>query len=125
MHFNHANLLEAFKVYANEFHNLKATSAGNHNKCDLFWRQVIGFIQRGMPACDRQACGQGIYSTQCKEGLFFTFDFRYHCRTFTAAHDHSWKGLGFGWGAAYDGGISGSVSAGSVVRMVCDLLRRR
>jgi hypothetical protein len=103
MHFNYANLSEAFKVYVNEFDNLKATSADNFNKCDLFWRQVIGFIQRGMPACDRQAFAQGIYITEGKKKLRRTFDFRYR-------GDHACTGLGFKWASWCDGFVARSAA---------------
>lgn len=106
MHFNYANLLEAFNVYANEFNNLKAASENNYNKCDLFWRQVLGFIQRGLPACDRQAFAQGIYYIiEDKEVLRRTFDFRHGGGTFPiSAGDCSRSGLGFEFGSVFDDG---------------------
>jgi hypothetical protein len=98
MHFNYANLSEAFKVYANEFHELQATSAYNFSKRNLFWRLVIGFIQRGMPACDRQAFAQGMYNiTEGEEKLRRTFGFRHDGGTFPEGGDHACTGLGFDW----------------------------
>lgn len=60
MHFNYANLLKAYEIFVTEFVKLYKASGNNYNKCDLFWRQVIGYLQRGLPACDRQAFAQGI-----------------------------------------------------------------
>lgn len=60
MHFNYATLLKAFEVYDKAFDTL-IKAGRSYDKCDLFWRQVIGYIQRGLPACDRQAFAQGIF----------------------------------------------------------------
>jgi hypothetical protein len=68
-----------------------------YDKCDLFWRQVIDFIQRGIPACDRQAFAHGIYQIiQNQEVLKRTFDFSCGGGAFpVTAGDHSRTGLGF------------------------------
>jgi hypothetical protein len=60
MHFNYQNLLNAYLVFMIEFEKLKLYWH-NFDKCLLLWRQMIGYIQRGLPACDRQAFAQGIY----------------------------------------------------------------
>lgn len=100
MHFNYANLREAFKVHDAEFDNLS-------RKCDLFWRQVIGYIQRGLPACDRQAFAQGIYYIVGHgEKLQRHFNFRFGGGSFpVTAGDQAISGLGYSWAAArYAGG---------------------
>ena len=100
MHFNYANLLEAFKVYAREFDKLNS-SGNNYDKCDLFWRQVIGYIQRGLPACDRQAFAQGLYQiTHEKKPLNRSFGFTYGGGDFPITQgDESRSGLGYEFGA--------------------------
>lgn len=59
MHFNYSDLMHAFEMYAREFDSLSPN--GNYYRCLLVWRQVIGFIMRGLPACDRQVFARGLY----------------------------------------------------------------
>ncbi len=59
MHYEHyTTLMQAFDLLYNEW---KALSNGykNHSKCDLVWRQVIGYLQRSLPAVDRFAFARG------------------------------------------------------------------
>jgi hypothetical protein len=71
--FNPTHLLKAFEMYNTEFNNLN-----NWDKRDLFWRQVIGFVQRYLPACMLQAFAQGIYGiVEENEKLRRSFDFSY------------------------------------------------
>jgi len=55
LHFNHQTLINAFEVYNEQYDGWSA------NKRNLFWRQVIGYVQRLLPACDAQAFAQGLY----------------------------------------------------------------
>ena len=50
------NLIKLFNLYDDEFDNLNTW-----DKRDLVWRQVIGFVQRFLPAVDAQAFAQGLY----------------------------------------------------------------
>lgn len=97
MHFNYNNLLEAFRVYAAEFNNLNSASDGDYTKGDLFWRQVIGYIERLLPACDRQASAQGIYSIiETNEALNRSFNWRLGGGTFPhTVGESSCSGLGY------------------------------
>lgn len=53
--FNLNHLLEAFKVYNAHFEQW------NWNQRSLFWCQVIGYLERLVPAVDAQAFCQGLY----------------------------------------------------------------
>ena len=54
-HFNLNHLLKAFEVYNAHWHQW------NGNQCSLFWCQVIGYLERLVPAVDAQAFCQGLY----------------------------------------------------------------
>jgi hypothetical protein len=70
--FNPYHLLGAFETYNSAFDGLA------WDKRDLFWRQVIGFVQRYLPACYLQAFAQGIYFiVEDMEPLKRSFDFRW------------------------------------------------
>ena len=61
--FNPHHLLKAFEVYNALWEQCDAngTIDPDYEKRDLFWRQIIGYIQRFMPACYAQAFAQGLY----------------------------------------------------------------
>lgn len=59
MHYNYPTLIQAFEKLDQEWDNLE--NGDNYDKCDLVWRQVIGYLQRGLPAIDRFAFAQGLY----------------------------------------------------------------
>jgi len=101
MHFNYADLLQALKVYADEFDALYTAGGDNYSKCDLFWRQVIGYIQRGLPAIDRMVFAQSLYEVvEQKEKIERSFKFKYDNANFpVTAGDLSCSGLGFEFGA--------------------------
>ncbi len=54
--FNPKHLLKAFELYDEKF------NGWSWNQRDLFWRQVIGYIQRFLPANIAQDVAQGLYS---------------------------------------------------------------
>lgn len=61
-HANPYHLVKAFEKYAEDMlrkHNQRTDSA--RKKCDLFWRQVIGFVQRYLPSCDKQVFHEDLY----------------------------------------------------------------
>jgi hypothetical protein len=47
MHYNYQTLIHAFYLFDKEWNYL------DRNKRNLFWRQVIGYLQRSLPAVDR------------------------------------------------------------------------
>ena len=61
MHVNYQHLVLAFEVYALEYENLEKSGgniAGDKNR--LFCRQVIGFIERNLPAIDHMTFMHGL-----------------------------------------------------------------
>ena len=60
--FNLQHLLRAFEVYNALWDQCERDGSDRDDKKrDLFWRQIIGYIQRFMPACYAQAFSQGLY----------------------------------------------------------------
>ncbi|OGO90752.1 MAG: hypothetical protein A3F10_06690 [Coxiella sp. RIFCSPHIGHO2_12_FULL_42_15] len=93
--FNPQHLLRALEVYLTQF------DGWDWDKRDLFWRQVIGFVQRFLPACDAEAFAQGIYYlTEENEALRRSFDFRCGGSSFYPVDFNSCSSLGFDYGAA-------------------------
>ncbi len=60
--FNPYDLLKAFQTYVDKFDEFRGVN--QWNKRDLFWRQVIGFVQRFLPTC----YAQGLICLTSKEG---------------------------------------------------------
>ena len=58
MHFNYLHLLRAFEVFEQKIDRLR--DGNNYDKNRIFCRQVIGFIQRSLPAIDRMVFAQGL-----------------------------------------------------------------
>ena len=59
--FNLQHLLRAFEVYNALWDQCERDSSRKYKEHDLFWRQIIGYTQRFMPACYAQAFSQGLY----------------------------------------------------------------
>lgn len=58
LHANPFHLLKAIEIYVSQdFNGL------SHDQCDLFWRQVIGHVERYLPAVDKQVFHQRLYET--------------------------------------------------------------
>ena len=108
MHFNYQHLFRAFEVYDQEFDNLFNNQ--NYNRNRIFTCQVIGFIQRSLPAIDRMLFAHDLYpvadeKAAIKRSLKFdwdNFDF-----PVTADGYSSHSGLGFDFWA-----VGGGISAG-------------
>lgn len=98
--FNPYHLLRAFQTYNTKFKNL-----GNGAKRDLFWRQVVGFVQRYLSACYLQASAQGAYYiVEKKQPLRRSFNFQWSDCDFQWSDDsivpfQDVSGLGFDFGA--------------------------
>ena len=89
--FNPLHLLEALKVYDVQF------DAWSWNKRDLFWRQVIGYTQRFIPACYAQAFCQGLYSiVENKNPLHRSLKFKYESVSYYPLTDSSGPGFDYG-----------------------------
>lgn len=57
-HFNAELLVEAFKLYDENYDCFGGWDSRQNN---LFWRKVIGYIERFLPACEAQAFCDGLY----------------------------------------------------------------
>ncbi len=53
--------IQRFKALAEDWNNTRSNPLEHgHDKCTVFFTQVVGFVQRFAPACDAQAYSQGI-----------------------------------------------------------------
>jgi hypothetical protein len=114
MHFNYHHLLRAYEVYEQNWGGLYNSGGNNYNKLDLFSRQIIGFIQRSLPAIDRMAYAQSLYDvTENKAEIKRSFNFTYGGGSFpdTAGGHVSLSGLGFEFFSG--GGGRGRLAGGS------------
>ena len=103
MHFNYHHLLRAFEVYEQKYDDLYNRSNNNYDKLRLFSRQIIGFIQRSLPAIDRMVFAQSLYEVaKEKAKIQRSFHFTSDTIDFPATtNDHSSRsGLGFEYFAA-------------------------
>jgi hypothetical protein len=97
MHFNYLHLLRAFEVYEQKYDDLYKSGGNDYDKLRLFSRQVIGFIQRSLPAIDRMVFAQGLYDVvENKAKIERSFKFKYDNADFpVTAGDSSCSGLGY------------------------------
>jgi hypothetical protein len=94
--FNPHYLLAAFNAYENKFD----WNTPDWNKLDLFWRQVIGFVQRFLPATYAQAFAYGLYDiAESGHSCPRTFNFRYDSDFSFYPLSRPLVGLGFNCGA--------------------------
>ena len=70
---------------------------GNFDKCNLVWRQVIGYLQRGLPAVDRFAFARGLYIEVNNAELERKFEFKGGRSSFPDTGGSEF-GLGFEYG---------------------------
>lgn len=121
--FNPHHLLRAFEVY-NAFNDqcTRDRSDPDYKKRDLFWRQIIGYIQRFMPACYAQAFSQGLYHlvkvdhSDSWRPETFRRDLNLRCDNFSyfPLPFDSRSGLGFDFAVAWAGSKSLTGSADSL-----------
>ncbi|WP_133130035.1 hypothetical protein [Legionella yabuuchiae] len=99
MFFNPSHLIDALKVYDAQF------DRWSWNQRDLFWRQVIGYTQRFLPACYAQAFCQGLYYIlEEKKPLSRSLKFQYDGSSYYPLSDSSGLGFDLGWA----GGLRGA-----------------
>src|SRR3990167_10234422 len=88
--FNPQHLLKAFELYDSQFNRW------SWNQRDLFWRQVIGFVQRFLPANSAMDCAQGLYNrVEAKEKSKRSFNFTFGCGAIFPPSFDSFSGLGY------------------------------
>src|SRR3990167_2861287 len=87
--FNPQHLLKAFELYDSQFDKWRSW-----NQRDLFWRQVVGFVQRFLPANIAMDFAQGLYNrVEHQEKSARSFKFKYgECAIFPPVFD-SFSGL--------------------------------
>lgn len=99
MHYEHyTTFMQAFDLLYDEWMNLK--NGDNYDKCDLVWRQIIGYLMRGLPHIDRFAFARGFQDGE--RTLSYKYD-RGNYFPDTTSGDADFSGLGFdvaifGWG---------------------------
>lgn len=101
--FNPFYLLKAFELYAEQFddYNGNANSGDQWNRRMLFWRQIIGYMQRHLPACYLQAFAQGIYYiANGGEKLKRDFEFRHDKGFYMRPALGDLNNLGYRWAPA-------------------------
>jgi hypothetical protein len=117
MHFNYQHLLHAYEVYDQEYDRLR--NGDNFSKNYLFCRQVIGFIQRSLPAIDRMVFAQSLYDVVEQEvEIQRSFKFKYDNSNFpdTSSGFTSHSGLGFEYFAMGKGSAPLGMLAGGRAR---------
>ena len=101
-HFNHQLLVEAFKMHEEAYNDFGGWDSRKNN---LFWRKVIGFIERYLPSCDAQAFCQGTYDiVENGEKLKRSLKFRYNNDLFFPLDSNPAVRLGNEYAAAGWGG---------------------
>lgn len=96
--FNPKHLIKAFEIYNENF------ESWDWNRRDLFWRQVIGYVQRYLPANLAQDVAQGLYYRVKKEEKSSrSFNFRIGSGAIFPLSSDSFSGLGFEYGAGVGG----------------------
>jgi hypothetical protein len=89
--FNPSHLIKALEVYNEQFPNW------SWEQRDLFWRQVIGYTERFLPACLAQAFIQGLYYiVEEQQPLVRSLKFKHDSDALYPLLDSS--GLGFDFG---------------------------
>lgn len=111
--FNPFLLLLAFMFYDRNFNEFNREKA--HNRRALFWRQIIGYMQRHLPANYWQEFARGIHYSD--EKLSRSFEFKNEKNRYMRAFENDIKagsGLGYKFAARGDGKGFGDGGAMSV-----------
>jgi hypothetical protein len=88
--FNPQHLIKAFELYDSNFNQW------SWNQRDLFWRQVVGYVQRFLPANIAMDVAQGLYyRVEEKEPARRSFNFRSGGGAIYPLVAASFEGLGF------------------------------
>ena len=97
--FNPQHLIAAFEIYNKNYDNWSG------EKCDLFWRQVIGYVQRYLPSNIAMDFAQGLYyRVEEAEKSRRSFNFRSGGGSFFPLTFDSFSGLGFEYACLGGGG---------------------
>ncbi|WP_133131063.1 hypothetical protein [Legionella yabuuchiae] len=119
MFFNPSHLIDALKVYDAQFERWSSW-----NQRNLFWRQVIGYTQRFLPACYAQAFCQGLYYIlEVKKPLSRSLKFKYDDASYYPLTDSSGLGFDFAVAGAW-GGFEGPVLRGEAPRALINYVEQ-
>ncbi|WP_133130779.1 hypothetical protein [Legionella yabuuchiae] len=109
--FNPQHLLKAFELYDSQF------DTWNWIQRDLFWRQVVGFIQRFLTANIAMDFAQGLYNrVENQEKSARSFKFKHGDGSIFPPVFDSFSGLGYEWAVA--GPVPGAEVGGAAARRV-------
>ncbi len=112
--FNTSHLIKALQVYNEKFHNW------SWHQRNLFWRQVIGYVQRFVPACYAQAFVQGLnYLIEKKRPLERALKFKYDSDSYFPLLDSG--GLGFDF-AIYSQRLPRSLTSSACMNATRELI---
>ncbi|OGT56084.1 MAG: hypothetical protein A3F14_00575 [Gammaproteobacteria bacterium RIFCSPHIGHO2_12_FULL_43_28] len=91
-----ASLLQILKILSDEWNTL-SNYGSNYDKCDLVWRQLIGFIERRLSAVERFALAQGVDDINGGAMLARSLKYKYDNKNEfpLTPIDNSHSGLGF------------------------------
>ena len=116
-YFNMQLLIEAFKLYDQ---NYDTFGGWNSHKNNLCWRKLIGYMERFLPACYAQAFAQGVYYlVKGIEKLRRTFKFRYGGGCFFPLDSAANFRLGYNYGGICWGGGPAEGDSGGSIRKLC------
>lgn len=107
--FNPHHLLRAYEMYEALWKQCESDGSDpGYKKRDLFWRQIIGYVQCFMPACYAQAFVQGLWNLVKVDGyqssdwlpklLERALKFKYDPGSYFPLSNDSCSGLGFDFG---------------------------
>lgn len=103
--FNPFNLIAAFELYCEQYNNFNDNGNMPFGKKALWWRQVIGYIQRHLPAYYLQAFARGLYDiAECGAKVERTFEFKC-CGHNILPTTGKYMNLGYEFAAHHDGFI--------------------
>jgi hypothetical protein len=129
MHFNYQHLLRALEVYELNYKDFFNKAIGDDfGVLQLFSRQIIGFMQRSLPAIDRMAFAQGLYDPLKNNAEFQrSFKMKFGSTEFpVTGSDSSHSGLGYEYFACAVGAPStGSLAGACVRRTVAELVANK
>ena len=115
MHYNYQMLICAYDCFYREWDSLQ--NGNNYHKANLVWRQVIGYLQRGLPALERFAMARNqFYAWSMDTDAYIetdverTVEFKSVRDSFPNISSGATEltGLGFDYGA-YGDGFTGQV----------------